>query len=109
MRKNRKPFYIGATVLLAALLCAEGIASYASKDEITFKVKSTERITLEDTSYYLVLTDKGAFKNSDDWWQLKFSSSDLQSKFVKDQEYTCTKNFWRIPLFSVYENLITCK
>ncbi|CAM0100149.1 hypothetical protein VPHF91_0236 [Vibrio phage F91] len=23
--------------------------------------------------------------------------------------YTCDKNFWRVPLLSMYENLLSCK
>ena len=95
-------------VMVAILACNIGIASHASLDEVTFTVSDKERVITEDDSYYLVFTDKGVFKNADAYWQLKFSSSTLQGKLVNGETFTCTKNFWRVPFFSWYENLITC-
>lgn len=109
MYKSNDRFELITYLVIAIVLaCSVGIASYASKDEVTFTVSDKERVITEDASYYLVFTDKGVFKNGDAYWQLKFSSSTLQGKLVNGETFTCTKNFWRVPFLSWYENLLTC-
>lgn len=93
----------------AVLLTSVGISSHLSKDEVTFTVKDKERIVKNEDSYYLVFTDKSVFKNEDSWWQLKFDSSELQNQLVRGETFTCSKNFWRVPFLSMYENLIDCE
>ena len=110
--KSQETFeFIMYAVIGIILACSIGIASFASKDEVTFTVDKTERIQEGEDSFYLVFTDKGVFKNVDTYWQWKFNSSDLQGKLVVGKTVTCSKNFWRlrIPLFSQYENLLSCK
>lgn len=99
---------IAGAVVLGLVLGFTAGASYLSKDSITLTVTGKERINTQDTSYYLVFSDKGAFKNEDDFWQLKFDSSEVQAKLVEGNTYTCSKNYWRVPFLSVYENLLSC-
>ncbi|MCP3686087.1 MAG: hypothetical protein GY861_25860 [bacterium] len=96
-------------VLVCSLLTGGAISSHMSKDSVEVTITGKERINTQDTSYYLVFTDKGAFKNDDDLWQLKFDSSELQAKLIEGDTYTCTKNFWRVPFLSMYENLLMCQ
>lgn len=97
-----------ASILVIVTACMFVAPSYLSKDTTTFTVSEKERVTKGDDSYYLVYTDQGVFKNEDSWLQLKFNSSDLYGNLKNNTEYTCTKNFWRVRLLSMYENLITC-
>lgn len=78
-------------------------------DTVTFTVSDKERVTLEDSSYFLVYTDMGTFKNTDSWFNLKVNSGDLQGKLVNGERFTCTKNMFRVPMLSWYENLLECK
>ena len=105
MKINNIVYAVAGVILVGSV----GIASHLSKDEVTFTVKDKERVVKNEDSYYLVFTDKGVFKNSDAFWQLKFDSSEVQNQLVRGNTYTCSKNFWRVPLFSMYENLIDCK
>ncbi len=106
---KQSKFNVIATGVLAILLAGSvGIASHLSKDETTFTVTEKERVVTSEDSYYLVFNGVDAFKNSDDIWQLKFNSSSLHSQLQVGNTYTCTKNFWRVPLLSMYENLLEC-
>lgn len=99
--------FIGVIAMLA-VLCIP-IASYMSKDTVTFTVNKTERIVKEDTSYYLVFTDQGVYKNVDAFLHFKFDSSDLYNMLTPNRSYTCVKNFWRVRFLSMYENLLSCE
>lgn len=58
------------------------------------------------SSYYLIFTDKGVFKNTDEPFRWKFDSSNFYAKIRVGETYRFTLIGWRIPFFSVYENII---
>ena len=61
-------------------------------------------------SFYLVFTENGdVYKNIDNMLFLKFSSSNLQAKLKKEETYICKINGFRIPIFSIYKNILECK
>lgn len=98
-----------AAIVLGMLVCTKPILEYGTMDHVTFTVQDKAPVVKKgEDSYYLVFTDKGVFKNSDDIWFLKWDSSDLQGKLKRGNMYTCSKNFWRIQLLSKYENLLYC-
>ena len=105
--KNIEMFFL--VMFICSLVVSVGITSHVSKDTVTFTVTEKERVVVGEDSYYLVFDGKGAFKNVDDIWQLKFDSSTLYSQLKVGKTYTCYKNFWRVPIFSMYENLISCE
>lgn len=96
-------------LLFVALIMATPFISYMTLDETIFTVEDKERIVSQESSYYLVFTDNGVYKNTDSLLQLKFNSSDLQGQLKRGKTYTCTKNYWRVPFLSMYENLLECK
>ncbi len=102
-----KKLICAATIF--ALIATMVLLSNSTKQTESFTVKSLERINTKDSGYYLVLTDKGAYKNTDSLIQMKFNSSDLQSTFENGKQYTCTTNWFRVPLLSMYRNIISCK
>ena len=89
------------------------IAYYSSSKTITIKVNDKERI-VETTggenpsvsSKYLVYTEQGVFENTDNLMFLKFNSSDVYNSLKRDSTYNVTVAGWRIPLFSMYQNVI---
>ncbi|AUR89240.1 TMhelix containing protein [Vibrio phage 1.121.O._10N.286.46.C4] len=95
-------------VLFLVVGGATAIASHLSVDQVTFTVTEKERITTSKESYYLIYDGTDAFKNVDDMWQLKFDSTRLYSTLTVGATFTCTKNFWRVPFLSMYENLLEC-
>ncbi len=100
---------LSVILIVLVLVCHNGLISHLSKGSTTLTVTGKERIENSDGGYYLVFDGKQAFKNTDDVWQLKFDSSTLHSQLQVGKTYTCTKNFWRVPIFSLYENLVSCQ
>lgn len=60
----------------------------------------------KDSSYYLIFTDCGVFKNADEVLRWKFNSSDFYAKIRVGTTYKFTLVGYRIPFFSLYENII---
>ena len=63
------------------------------------KVKST----------YLIYTDHGVFRNDDAGWHMKFNSSDLYGNLDKGESYRLTVYGWRIPILSMYPNIVRAR
>lgn len=78
-------------------------------DYIDVKIEEKERINKRDESYYLIFTDKGVFKNDDNWFFFKFNSSDIYGKIHVGKCYSLKKRFWRIRIFSMYENIMKAR
>ena len=58
-------------------------------------------------SKYIVLTDHGAFENTDTWYYFKFNSSDLQAAMSQPGQYKIGYYGFRVPFFSGYQNIIS--
>lgn len=101
-------------IILAAglLIISPIVLSYTSvKEYNNVVIQDKERITKSDgdggvDSYYLVYTNKGVFKNEDSFVQFKFNSSDYQGKLKKGETYNIKVNWFRVPVFSMYENIL---
>jgi len=97
-----------AALLFAVIVGIPMSANVWSVDHVTFTVNKAERITKGDSSYYLVFTDKGEFKNVDSFLNWKWNSSEIYGNMEKGKQFKCSKNWWRVEFLSMYENLITC-
>lgn len=82
-----------------------------TRDTLTAEVTDTERSChgSEGECTWLVLTDETSFENKDAFWHLKFNSTDLQGKMKIGHKYTFDYYGWRIPIFSMYPNLVSVK
>lgn len=72
------------------------------KQVSTESVKGTGKVE----STYLIFTDHGVFRNDDAGWRLKYDSSDLYGQLDVGTKYRFTVYGWRIPIFSMYPNLV---
>lgn len=101
-------FLIAFAVL--ALVSINGITTYATKETVSLTVQSKERITDGSNSKYLVFTDGEVFENTDNWWVLKFNSSDVYGQLREGATCQAVVSGWRIPFFSSYRNIlsVTC-
>ncbi len=88
-------------IILTSLLLLNSCADY-----VNVKVEDKERISTINDSYYLIFTDKGVFKNDDNVFFLKFNSSDLYGKLKIGDCFSLKKRFWRLKIFSMYENIM---
>ncbi len=89
------------------------VAYYSSVEEVTITVTDKERIIETDgdktTSKYLVFSDAETFENQDEFFMGKWNSSDVQGQLKNDSTYTAKVIGWRLPLFSMYRNIISIK
>lgn len=73
----------------------------------------TQQVTINKTERvegsYLVYSDKGVFRNEDTWYYFKFDSSDLYNNLRSGETYSCKSYGFRVPLFSMYPNLVKCQ
>ena len=78
--------------------------------QIEATVLDKERVTKRSgeniKSFYLVYTDVEVFKNEDSVVHMKFNSSDLQGSLSKDSTYTLKVSGRRIPVISMYPNIL---
>jgi len=69
---------------------------------------STESDRKKDkvVSTYLIYTDRGVFRNDDAGWFVKFNSSDVYGNLDVGKRYRMKVYGWRIPIFSMYPNIV---
>lgn len=95
-----------AAVLI--LLCGcPAIYQNATQDQVTFSVNEKERVNTANSGKYLVFTDGETFECTDAWFVGKFDSSDMYGRIESGKTYNATVYGWRIPLFSMYRNIIS--
>lgn len=69
------------------------------------EVTGKERITKGNTSYYLIFTDKGEFKITDQMFTGKFNSSSIYGRIKVGKKYRIVTKGYRSGLFSMYPNI----
>ena len=100
-------------IILIPVFIIVNINYYNSEQTITAKVIDKERISqgsgenLHHT--YLIHTDKEVFSNEDVMLRGKFNSSDIQGQLHVDSTYTFKVLGWRIPVLSMYRNIVEYK
>lgn len=74
-------------------------------------VKKTERIVSQDgkSSKYLIYAEDGVYENTDNVFRMKFNSADVYGQLQNGKTYTCDTYGWRVPLLSMYPNIVECK
>jgi len=87
------------------IFCITALAiKYSTVHTDTYKITKTERVNNE----YLVFTDKEVLKNVDDFWFLKFNSSDVYGRLSDNIGSTVQLKVqgFRFPILSWYRNII---
>lgn len=95
-----------AVGILAVVSVGGGAIAYSTKDSVTFTVKNKESIVENNSSKYLIYTNKGVFENEDSLWYLKFDSSDLYNELEKGKTYEADVYGFRVPILSLYKNIV---
>lgn len=93
-------------LIVLILLCFDAVFKYSTVDYQNVCVDSKERVITQDSSKYLIFTDKGVFENTDSLLFFKYNSSDLYAKLRNGSCYDIKRTGWRITFFSVYPNII---
>jgi len=83
---------------------------YSSITEVGgVKITGKERITTKESSKYLIFTETEVFENTDTLLSLKFNSSDVYGEINIGQTCDLTVNWYRIPFFSMYRNILSAE
>ena len=89
------------------------VSGYQNKQTIKTKVTDKERITQQSgdriESFYLVYTEAGTFKLTDDIPYGNFNSSDWYGQIHRDSTYTFEVVGYRIGVLSSYPNIVNYK
>lgn len=72
-------------------------------------VSKTDIKKINDVDVYMIYTNDGTYTLEDDMFFLNFSSSDLFGKIQENKTYLFKVNGFRIPILSMYKNIISFK
>lgn len=90
------------------ILTTIGTITYRNTIEtVEIVVIEKERVISNDTSKYLIFTEDEVFENTDTILFLKFNSSDIYRKLEVGKSYSVTVVGYRIPVISLYRNIIS--
>jgi hypothetical protein len=99
-----KAVLVGIAVILVLILY-----SYFITDSIRTRV--TDAQFTKVAGYFMIATESRPFVNHDAKYRFKFDSGTIQNDAIrlKGREVMIRKYGWRIPLFSMYENVVSIK
>lgn len=107
--QRRKQQMLGLLAVAAVLLAMIPlILSYSALTPVTINVTGKESINTGDGHEYRVYTDKGTFVMKDSIVRPRFNTADEYGRIKVGTVYTCDSFGWRVPLFSMFENLKDC-
>ncbi len=107
-----KAWQVFLGIIIIAILIVMNIC--LSFNDHSYIVKVTEKVVKvgDKSSIYLIFCEKIkteeiiVFKNTDNWSRLKFNSSDVYGRIKVGKMYWVTVVGFRVPIFSMYENII---
>lgn len=103
----KSKLFVWGFVAAAILLVAHPLViRQATLEDRTVVVTGAERVITNDDSYYLVYTDQGTFRNSDDLLAWKFNSSDFHGEFLAGGTFEVETAGIRFAPFSWYPNIL---
>ena len=103
---DERTVYAVLSVFVVVLLLWGVTIGYTNNQVLKIKVTDKERVAGDG---YLIFTDKGVFKITDQLFFGKFNSSDIYGFIKKDSTYIIKTYGKRIPLFSMYPNIKSVK
>ena len=99
-----KAVLVGIAVILALILYSYFVAD-------TIRTRVTDAQFTKVAGYFMIATEYRPFVNHDAKYRFKFDSGTIQNDAIrlKGKEVMIRKYGWRIPLFSMYENVVSLK
>jgi len=99
-----KAVLVGTAVILVLILYSYFIAD-------TIRTRITDAQFTKVAGYFMIATEYRPFVNHDAKYRFKFDSGTIQNEAIrlKGKEVMIRKYGWRIPLFSMYENVVSIK
>lgn len=102
---------IGWIVVAIVIVLSPFLYVYATQQDRKITVKKTERIVSPDgkSSKYLICAEDGVYENTDNILRMKFNSADVYSQLQNGKTYMYDIYGWRVPLLSIYPNIVKCE
>ena len=94
-----------------AILSLPFLYVYATQQNRKITVKKVERIITPygEKSKYLIYAEDGVYENTDNILRMKFNSADVYGQLQNGKTYMCDTYGWRVPLLSIYPNIVKCE
>jgi hypothetical protein len=101
-----KSFKIRAILIGIVTLVLLGLYSYFVADTIVTRINDAQMTKVN--GMFMIATEDRPFVNYDAKYRLKFDSGTVQNDAIKlrGKMVRIKKYGWRIPIFSVYENIV---
>jgi hypothetical protein len=102
-------FKVKAVLAGIAVLIVLVLYSYFISDTIRTRITDAQMTKVE--GYFMIATESRPLVNHDAWYRLKYDSGNVQNEAIrlKGKEVVIRKYGWRIPMLSMYENVVSIK
>ena len=109
MPNSSTGFKVKAVLLGIAIILVLILYSYFIPD--TIRTRTTDAQLTKVDGYFMIATDDRPLVNHDAKYRFKFDSGNIQNEAIrlKGKEVMIRKYGWRIPIFSMYENVVSIK
>lgn len=113
-RYRREPnvtaWILGALALILVLgVVFASCSSYYKDSQVKITVTGKESVNTGDGHEYRVYTKDETYVMKDSLLKGRFRTSNDYGALQSGHTYICTKFGWRVPLFSMFQNLRDCK
>ena len=100
---------VKAIAIAVCIVITMVLYSYFIPDTIRTKITDAQMTTVD--GQFMIATDYRPFVNYDAKYRLKVNSGTVQNEAIrlKGREVIIKKYGWRLPLFSMYENIVSIK
>jgi hypothetical protein len=109
MQISSTGFKVKAVLVGVAVVILLILYSYFIPD--TIRTRITDAQLTQVDGYFMIATESRPFVNHDAKYRFKFDSGNIQNEAIrmKGKEVMIRKYGWRIPIFSMYENVVSLK
>ena len=109
MPKSSTGFKVKAVLVSVAVIIVLILYSYFIPDTIRTRITDAQLTKVD--GYFMIATDDRPLVNHDAKYRFKFDSGNIQNEAIrmKGKVVRIRKYGWRIPLFSMYENIVSIK
>lgn len=109
---RRRSSTTSVTVILAcvaAMAFVPMLMSYYKDTPVTIVVKDKESISKGGGHEYRIYTDREVYAMKDSIVKGRFRTANDYAALDSGKTYRCQSFGWRVPVFSTFENLHSCK
>ena len=109
MKRSSKGFAAVGVLLAVFVVLAVALYSYFVPDTLRTRITDAQMTTVD--GYFMIATEDRPLVNHDAGYRLKFNSGNVQNDAIrlKGREVLIRKYGWRIPLLSMYENVLSIR